>query len=39
MADFVVLHKDPREDIHHSTAIDFVVRNGAHHGAPLPHTP
>lgn len=28
LADFVVLDKDPREDIHHSTAIDLVVRNG-----------
>ncbi len=28
LADFVVLTHDPRENIRHSTAIDFVVRNG-----------
>ena len=28
LADFVVLRADPRDDIHHSTAIDQVVHNG-----------
>jgi len=28
VADFVVLSDDPRDDIHNSTHIDFVVRNG-----------
>ncbi len=28
LADLVVLDKDPREDIHHSVAIDLVVKNG-----------
>ena len=28
LADFVVLDKDPRDNIYNSTSIDFVVRNG-----------